>query len=172
MPSPGVTAAAIRPADPDDAGRIAAIYSAGIAERQATFETEPRTAQDVAPWLQEDGQPLLVAEAGGDVVGWARVVRFSGRGVYAGVGEYTIYLDPEARGRGVGQALMDALAREAEAAGYWKLVGLLFTSNGASIALAHRAGFEDVGVHRRHGRLDGEWKDVLVVEQLLGEAAG
>jgi L-amino acid N-acyltransferase YncA len=166
-----MTAVVIRRARPQDAERIAVVYSTGIAERQATFETEPRTAHDVAPWLQADGQPLLVAEDGGEVVGWARVVRSSDRCAYAGVGEYAIYLDPAARGRGVGKALMDALAREAEAAGYWKLLGLMFTSNLASVALAHRAGFEDVGVHRRHGRLDGEWRDVLVVERLLGEAA-
>ncbi|HYM59114.1 MAG TPA: arsinothricin resistance N-acetyltransferase ArsN1 family A, partial [Solirubrobacteraceae bacterium] len=159
-----MTAAVIRPASPQDAGRIAAVYSAGIAERQATFETEPRTAHDVAPWLAADGQPLLVAESGGEVAGWARVMRSSDRCAYAGVGEYTIYLDPAVRGRGIGQALLAALAQEAEAAGYWKLLGRLFTTNGASIALAHRAGFDDVGVHRRHGRLEGEWKDVLVVE--------
>lgn len=165
------TAASVRAARPDDAARIAEIYSAGIAERQATFETAPRSAADVRPWLEAERQPVLVAERGGEVVGWARVIRTSERRAYSGLGDYTIYLDPAARGAGVGTALLEALAAAVTDAGYWKLVGWIFTTNAASIALAHRCGFGDVGVHRRHGRLDGEWKDVLVCERLLGEAA-
>jgi L-amino acid N-acyltransferase YncA len=87
------------------------------------------------------------------------------------VGEYTIYLDREARGRGLGRRLLDAVVTTAEAAGYWKLQGRLFTSNEASVALARRCGFRQVGVYERHGRLDGEWKDLLIVERLLGDAA-
>ena len=162
---------AVRTAAGADADAIAAIYNEGIAERRATFDTEPVGGRDVAAWLGDPRQPVLVAEAGGRVVGWARVIRSEERCSFAGVGEYTIYLDAAARGRGIGSRLLDALVAAAERAGYWKLQGRLFTDNAGSRALALRSGFREVGVYERHGRLDGEWKDLLVVERLLGEAA-
>ena len=167
---PGLTVR-IRAADATDAGAVAAIYNESIAEREATFETAERSAGDALRWLAADGEPLLVAEDQERVLGFARVIRSSDRCAYEGVGDYTIYLARDARGRGVGRALLAALVAAAEQAGYWKLIGRLFTSNAASIALARRCGFRQVGVHERHGRLDGEWKDVLVVERLIGEAA-
>jgi phosphinothricin acetyltransferase len=91
---------------------------------------------------------------------------------YAGVGEATLYVDREARRGGAGRALLSALADKAAQRGYHKLVGKIFTSNEPSIALVRSCGWRQVGVHRRHGRLDGEWKDVLVVERLLGVQAG
>jgi phosphinothricin acetyltransferase len=158
----------LRPARPGDVPAITAIYNRGIAEREATFETRARGEAEVAAWL--DGAPLLVAEQDGEVVGFARVTPYSDREAYAGIGEYGIYLAPAARGRGTGAALLDALATAAEAAGYHKLTAKLFTSNEASHALARRCGFRVVGVHRRHGRLDGRWRDVTVVERVLGDA--
>jgi phosphinothricin acetyltransferase len=161
----------IRAAAPGDVARIAAIYNEGIAGRGATFVTRAHGVEEVATWLE--GDPLLlVGEAGGDVVAWAKVTAYSDSCVYDGVGEYTIYVDPAAQGGGVGRRLLEALAAEAERRGIYKLVGKLFTTNAPSLALAERCGFQRVGVHRRHGRLDGEWKDVVVVERLLGEAAG
>lgn len=161
----------VRPARPEDAAAIAAIYSQGIEDRIATFETDPRTAADVAPWLAAaPAEPLLVAERDGVVLGWGRVMSYSDRCAYAGVGEYTLYVAREARGAGVGRLLLEELLAAAEARGCWKVIGLLFTSNEPSIALARRCGFRDVGVHVRHGRLDGEWRDVLLIERLLGEA--
>jgi len=160
----------IRAAEPADAPAIARIYNQGIAGRQATFETRPRDVQDVLQWLEAPA-PLLVAERDGAVAGFARVSAYSDREVYAGVGEYGIYLDADARGGGIGTRLLDALLEAAEAAGYHKLTAKLFTGNQASLALARRCGFREVGVHRHHARLDGEWRDVLVVERLLGDAA-
>ena len=160
----------IRAAVPADAAALARIYNQGIAGRQATFETRPRDVQDVLQWLGERG-PLLVAVRDGEVAGFARVTAYSDREVYAGVGEYGIYVDEAARGGGLGARLLEALAAAAEAAGYHKLTAKLFTSNEASLALARRCGFREVGVHRNHARLDGEWRDVLVVERLLGAAA-
>ena len=161
----------IRPARSPDAAAIAAIYNEGIAGRQATFETRHRSPEDVAGWL--DGRlPLLVAVAdGGAVIGFARVTPYSDRCVYDGVGEHGVYVAEEARGRGVGQRLLEALADAAEAAGLYKLTSRIFTTNAASVAAHRAAGFDVVGVQRRHGRLDGEWKDCVVVERLLGEAA-
>ena len=161
----------VRPAEPADTDAVAAIYNHGIAERQATFETRARRPQEVAAWLEE-GRPFLVAtDDDGSVLGFARVSPYSMRRAYAGVGEHGVYVDPAARGRGVGQALMEALARAAEAAGYYKLTSRVFTTNAASLALHRACGFTEVGVQRRHGRLDGEWKDTVLVERLLGEAA-
>jgi L-amino acid N-acyltransferase YncA len=162
----------VRPARPEDAAAVARIYNEGIEDRVATFETEPRGPEDMAVRIGDEAQPLLVAERDGEVLGWASVVRSSDRCAYAGVGEYTVYVGRDARGSGAGRALLEGLVEVAEERAYWKLVGKLFTSNEASIALARRCGFREVGVHRRHGRLDGAWRDVLVVERLLGEAAG
>jgi L-amino acid N-acyltransferase YncA len=161
----------IRPAQAGDAEAVAAIYNHGIAERQATFETRARRLHDVAAWLDE-GRPFLVAtDDDGEVLGFARVSPYSVRKAYAGVGEHGVYVAPEARGRGVGKALLEALAEAAEAAGYHKLTSRVFTTNAASLALHRSAGFTEVGIQRRHGRLDGEWKDTVLVERLLGEAA-
>ena len=159
----------VRPAEPRDAPAVAAIYAQGIAERQATFETEAPGPDVCEAWTREPLM-LVAADEGGGVAGWARVVAYSDRCVYDGVGEYTIYLDRDARGRGVGRALLDALIAAAEKAGYYKLVGKLMAGNAASVALARRCGFREVGVHVRHGRLDGVWHDVLVVERLMGPA--
>jgi L-amino acid N-acyltransferase YncA len=161
----------VRPAEPADTDAVAAIYNHGIAERQATFETRTRRPQEVAGWLEE-GRPFLVAaDADGTVLGFARVSPYSVRRAYAGVGEHGVYVDPAARGRGVGRALLEALAAAAEAAGYHKLTSRVFTTNAASLALHRACGFTEVGVQRRHGRLDGEWKDTVLVERLLGDAA-
>jgi phosphinothricin acetyltransferase len=160
----------IRPARAGDEEAVAAIYNEGIAERQATFETDPRSAADVAGWL-DAGLPYLVAERDGTVIGFARVTPYTDRCVYAGVGEYGIYLARAARGQGAGARLLEALCAEAERAGLHKLTSKLFPANAASRALAARCGFREVGLHLRHARLDGEWRDVVVVERLLGEAA-
>ena len=160
----------IRPATADDAAAVAAIYNEGIEDRLATFETRPRGAADVAAWLAE-GLPFLVATAGGELVGWARVSPYSDRCVYAGVGEHGVYVARAARGGGVGQRLLAALCDEAERAGIYKLTSRVFTDNAASRAAHAAAGFHEVGVQRRHGRLDGRWKDCVLVERLLGDAA-
>jgi L-amino acid N-acyltransferase YncA len=135
-----------------------------VEERQATFETRPRSAEEFAGWLD----PLLVAELGGEVAGWAGISRYSDREFYAGVGECTIYVERRARGSGVGGRLLEALAAEAEQRGLYKLIAKLFPENAPSVALFRRHGFREVGVHHRHGRLDGEWRDVLLLERLLG----
>ena len=160
----------IRPAQAEDAEAVAAIYNHGIGERQATFETRPRRPNEIEGWLEE-GRPFLVACDGGTVVGFARVSAYSVRKAYAGVGEHAIYVAPDQRGKGVGLELMRALAQAAEDAGYHKLTSRVFTTNHASLKLHRAAGFTEVGIQRRHGRLDGEWKDTVLVERLLGDAA-
>jgi L-amino acid N-acyltransferase YncA len=138
----------------------------------ATFQTRTPPADAIAAQIAGGGL-MVVAEAGGHVVGWASVGPYDdAHEYYAGVGEATLYVHPEARRGGTGRALLIALAEAAERRDYHKLVGKIFTSNEPSIALVKSCGWREVGVHRRHGRLDGEWKDVLVVERLLGVQAG
>jgi L-amino acid N-acyltransferase YncA len=166
---PAAGAVHVRPASTTDAEAIAAIFNQGIDERQATFEATPRRVDEIERTLTE--QLHVVAEAGGRVVGWAGLSQYSQRQYYSGVAECATYVERTARGRGVGRALLEGLARQAERRGYYKLVGKLFTSNLPSIELVRSCGFREVGVHHRHGRLDGEWRDVVLVELLLGPAA-
>lgn len=153
----------IRAAEPGDAGAIANIYNQSIEERSSTFETRLRTADDFV----DSERPFLVAEEDGSVLGWARLVRHNPRECYWGVGEASVYVDRAARGRGVGRALFESLADEAERLGYWKIVGGLFPENEASRALCRASGCREVGVFERHSRLDGAWRDVLYVERHL-----
>ena len=160
--------ATIRSATGADTQAIADIYNEGIATRLATFETDPRSAQDVQAWLfAGERLPLIVAEDGGEVLGFARISAYSERLVYAGVGEVSVYVTERARGRGLGTALLEALQHQAAQLGYWKLLGKLFPGNAASEAMVRRCGWRDVGLHERHSRLDGEWRDVLLVERTL-----
>jgi phosphinothricin acetyltransferase len=161
----------IRPATPSDAAAIAAIYNEALEERQCTFETAPRTPADFAAPIRDGTLHVVATNGSGDTIGWARLGDYSGRACYSGVGEASVYVDRACRGRGIGRALFDALAAEAERRDYWKLIGLLFAANEASVALCRAVGCREVGVLERHGRLDTEWRDVVMVEKLLGPAA-
>jgi L-amino acid N-acyltransferase YncA len=118
----------IRPARAADLTAVVAAYNSGIAERLATFETEPRTVQDVAGWI-EDGRPFIVAEQAGRVLGWARAGSYSDRCVYQGVGEHAVYVHPDGRGRGMGRMLLIELCAESERHGLYKLTSRVFTDN-------------------------------------------
>ena len=157
-----------------DAEAIARIYNQGIAERIATFETEPRTSAQIAAQLADKGDrfPTVVVERDGQVVAWAGASAYRSRGAYAGVAEHSVYVDRAARGTGAGRAALEALFRAYEERGFWKLVSRIFPENVASIALHERAGFRIVGTYRRHGKLEGQWRDCVIVEKLLGPDAG
>jgi len=157
-----------------DAEAIARIYNQGIAERIATFETEPRTSAQIAAQLADKGDrfPTVVVERDGQVVAWAGAGAYRSRGAYAGVAEHSVYVDRAARGTGAGRAALEALFRAYEARGFWKLVSRIFPENVASITLHERAGFRIVGTYRRHGKLEGQWRDCVIVEKLLGPDAG
>jgi len=161
-----------RHAEPADAESIARIYNEGIQDRVGTFETRPRSARDVLGWL-DAGYPVVVGEEGGEVVAWASAPPYRrDRPAYSGVADFSIYVARAARGRGAGRATLGALVAECESRGYWKLLSRIFPQNEASLALCRSLGFREVGTYRRHGKLDGEWRDVVIVELLLGEAAG
>ena len=157
----------IRPARAGDAAGVAAIYNAGIRERTSTFETRERVPDELAERIGLQRHPFLVAELDGRVAGWAATSEYSGRDVYAGVAECSVYVDPALRGRGLGTALLASLADEAARRGFHKLIGKLFATNEASMRLVARNGFRTVGTHLRHGSLDGEWRDVILVERCL-----
>jgi len=158
-----------RLANADDAATIAAIYNEGIADRIATFETEPRTAQEIAAQLADKSAryPTVVVERDGHVVAWASAGAYRTRAAYAGVAEHSVYVARAARGAGAGRAALTALCDAYAVRGFHKLVSRIFTENTASIALHERCGFRVVGVYRRHGKLDGEWRDCVIVEKLL-----
>lgn len=152
-----------------DAAAIAAIYNEGIADRIATFETEPRTAEQLATQIAEKGDrfPTVVVEREGQVVAWAGAGAYRTRPAYAGVAEHSVYVARAARGSGAGRAALDALCRTYAERGFWKIVSRIFPENVASLALHERCGFRVVGVYERHGKLEGQWRDCVIVERLL-----
>ena len=162
---------ATRLAMPADAAAIAAIYNEGIADRIATFETEPRTAAQIEVQLRDKGDrfPTVVAERAGRVVAWATAGPYRSRPAYAGVAEHSVYVARDARGTGAGRAALEALCRAYAERGFWKVVSRIFPENAASLALHERCGFRVVGVYQRHGKLDGAWRDCVIVERLLDE---
>ena len=163
----------IRAATEADADAVAAIYNEGIRGRMATYETTERTGADVRGWLGGT-RPFLVAEratgdAQGEVVGWVRASSYRPRACYDGVGEFSVYVASSARGQRVGDALMRAFIPACERAGLWKVLSRIFPENAASRALCARHGFREVGTYEKHAKLDGVWRDVVIVERLIGE---
>lgn len=164
------TGLAARAATMADAPSIATIYNQGIADRIGTFETEPRSAQQIEAWF--DGRhPIVVVEENGEVVAFASTSSYRSRPCYAGIAEFSVYVARQRRGAGAGRVAMAALLEAAEAAGYWKLLSRIFPENTASRALMAKMGFHEVGIYQRHSKLDGVWRDCVIVERLLGEAA-
>jgi L-amino acid N-acyltransferase YncA len=158
-----------RLAMPADAAAIAAIYNEGIADRMATFETEPRTPQQIAAQLSEkaDRFPTIVAEQHGRVIAWASAGPYRNRVAYVGVAEHSVYVARSARGKGAGRVVLEALCKAYAERGFWKIVSRIFPENTASLALHERCGFRVVGVYQRHGQLEGAWRDCVIVERLL-----
>jgi phosphinothricin acetyltransferase len=152
-----------------DAPAIAAIYNEGIEDRIATFETEPRTVEQITRQLAEKGDrfPTVVAERHGEVIAWASAGPYRSRLAYAGIAEHSVYVARSARGEGAGRIALEALCRAYAERGFWKLVSRIFPENTASLAVHERCGFRVVGVYERHGKLDGTWRDCVIVERLL-----
>lgn len=163
----------IRPAVPDDAAAIGAIYDQGISDGIATFATGPHTATERRAWLlgRSGRAPVFCAVLEGRIAGWSALAPFSHRPWYDGVAEYTVYVAHGVRGAGVGAALLDHLIATAPGLDYWKLVGMILPENAPGLALARRAGFTVVGTHRAHGRIGDVWRDVTVVERHLEPGA-
>ena len=159
----------VRSATVDDAAAIAEIYNQGIQDRVATYETQPRSAEDQQARLQAIAgrYPAVVAEIDGEIVGWAGAEPYRARECYRGIGEFSMYVRRGWRGRGVGDLLLAGLISEAERLGLWKLLSRIFPFNEPSRALCRKHGFREVGVYEKHARLDGRWLDVVIVERLI-----
>jgi L-amino acid N-acyltransferase YncA len=139
------------------------IYLQGIATRQATFERE-------APkWEAWDAShspfARLVARKGETVVGWAALSSVSSRKAYRGVAEVSVYVAHSQKGLGLGRQLLEALIAESEANAIWSLQAVMFPENAASVALHRRCGFREVGRRERIGKLDGVWRDTILLER-------
>jgi L-amino acid N-acyltransferase YncA len=155
-----------RSAVPEDAIAIARIYNQGIEERIATFETRARSAEEIRSWFG-GVHPVVVVEEGDGVLAFAVTSGYRPRECYAGVAEFSVYTERGARGRGAGRLAMEAMIEAAERAGFWKLVSRVFVENAPSRKMLRSAGFREVGVYEKHARLDGVWRDVVVVERLI-----
>ena len=164
----------IRTATPADVPAITRIYNEGIRDRLATLETEERTPEERLAWLEarDERHPVLVAEREGTVAGWGSLNVFNPRPAYMHVADFSIYVGREARGAGIGQALLAALIECARELGYHKLVLAAFPQNAAGMHLYTRFGFREVGVYREQGLLDGRWVDVIIMERRLDESGG
>lgn len=163
----------LRPMAPEDWPAVRAVHAEGIATGDATFQTEP------PDWQVWDAGHLpacrLVAVEGEDLVGWAALSPVSSRPVYAGVAEVSVYVAARARGREIGRALLQALVAESERHGLWTLQAGIFPENEASLALHRSCGFRLVGRRESLGRMDGRWRDVLLLERrsaVVGAEAG
>jgi len=170
-----MSAAVVRPAAANDAAAIAAIYAHHVAHGTASFDTEPRSDAETAAKIAEcnaHGWPFLVAEAGGEVVGYAYATQFRDRPAYRSACENSIYIHPGHVGQGIGTRLLDALVEAATASGFRQMIAVIGGAEPASVALHARAGFVEAGRMRSVGRKQGRWLDTLYMQLSLGAGDG
>lgn len=158
-----------RPARRADATAITEIYNEGIEDRVGTFETEPRTVDQIEAWFDHAKAFVSVEDETGAVVGYAVAHPYADRCCYAGIGEFSVYIRRSKRGHGVGRVAMTALVDGAREAGLWKLLSRVFPENRPSLNLMAWSGFKEIGVHEKHGKLEGVWRDCVIVERVLPE---
>jgi L-amino acid N-acyltransferase YncA len=143
--------------------KVREIYEQGIASGDATFQTTAPT------WEEWDASHVkssrIVALIEEEVVGWAALTPVSGRCVYAGVGEVSVYVSPLVQGKGVGKALLQELIRTSEADGFWTLTAGIFPENKASLRIHEQAGFKVLGIRERIGKMNGVWRDTVLLER-------
>jgi phosphinothricin acetyltransferase len=160
---PSSAVVSIEPLTAGDWGEVRAIYLEGIATGNATFA---QSAPEWPDWNAEHlGTCRLVARSGDTILGWAALSSVSGRCVYSGVAEVSIYIAERARSQGFGTALLESLVRQSEGHGIWTLQAGIFPENEPSIRLHKRAGFRIVGVRERLGQMSGRWRDVVLMER-------
>ena len=171
MNAQNATSPFARAARREDAAEIARIYNEGIEDRTATFETDLRTERDVLRWFDEE-RTMVVIESEGHVCAFATAFSYRPRACYNGVREFSVYVSRGARGRKLGRIALEALIAAARARGDWKLLSRVFPENGQSLKLLASLGFREVGTYVRHAKLDGKWRDVVIVEKLIDEGGG
>jgi len=139
------------------------IYEEGIATGNATFQTSAPSWEE---WDQAHAvKPRLVAVENDTVLGWAAITPVSGRCVYAGVGEVSVYVSSNARGKGVGKLLLSSLITESEKENYWTLQAGIFPENKASLQLHTSSGFRIIGNREKIGKMNGIWRDTVLLEK-------
>ncbi|MDF0707792.1 GNAT family N-acetyltransferase [Flagellimonas okinawensis] len=153
----------IRNMTSSDWDAVSNIYMEGIATGFATFETKVPSYEHWDKAHIDDCR--LIAEDNGTIMGWAALSPVSSRCVYGGVGEVSVYISRNSRGKGVGQALMQHLIQESEKAGFWTIQSGIFPENRASIKLHEKVGFRYIGKRERVGKINGVWKDNLLFEK-------
>jgi phosphinothricin acetyltransferase len=158
-----------RSASPEDAAILAQIYNEGIEDRVGTFETRPRSAEDVRAWFDGVHPVIAVDAAAGGVIAFASTSTYRPRACYAGIAEFSVYVARRSRGTGAGRVAMRALIEACGPAGIWKLLSRVFVDNAASRGLLGSLGFREVGIYEKHAQLDGRWRDVVIVERLIAE---
>ena len=158
----------VRAMESRDFEALKEIYNQVIDERVATFNTEHVDVDGIADWTKSG--LILVADSGRDVLGFVRSFPYRTRPCYEGVAQFSIYVRESARGLGVGDLLMSAFIQALVADGKWKVLSRVFVENSASRRLLNKHGFREVGIYLRHARLDGVWRDGVIVERLLGPA--
>ena len=147
----------------EDWGAVRSIYLEGVATGQATFETEAPTWE---MWNHSHlPAPRLIALSSESVAGWAALSRVSTRVVYAGVAEVSVYVGANSRGQGIGRLLLEALIKDSENVGVWTLQASIFPENSASVLLHKSCGFREVGTRRRIAKLNGVWRDTVLLER-------
>jgi Sortase and related acyltransferases len=153
----------IREMQQADSFRVLEIYRMGLETRNATFETM------VPSWKEWDSKHLshsrLVFEENDNVEGWAALTHFSAREVYQGIAEVSIYVADGARGKKIGSTLMDKIIISSELNGIWTLVSSVFPENEATLKLHAKFGFRIIGKRERIARLDGKWRDTILLER-------
>jgi len=142
---------------------VKTIYEQGIATGNATFQTAAPSWQE---WdAAHAAQPRLIAVENEIILGWAAITPVSGRCVYAGVGEVSVYIADHARGKGIGKQLLHELITASEENNYWTLQAGIFPENGASLAIHRSCGFRTIGIRERIGRMNDQWRDTVLLER-------
>jgi len=153
----------IEPMLPNDWPSVADIYELGLATGHASFQTSAPS------WEEWDSSHLkhcrLVARDGSKIIGWAALTPVSGRCVYAGVAEVSVYVDPVHQGEGIGNALLQELIDDSEKHSIWTLQAGIFPENIASLRIHEKAGFRQVGFREKIGKMNGVWRDTVLLEK-------
>jgi L-amino acid N-acyltransferase YncA len=158
----------VRPAEPADAGAIAAIYAHYVATSAATFDETPPDSEEIAAKIESATLPFIVAEEDGTVQGYAYLAPYHERSAYRHTAECSVYVADDARGRGIGRALMERLLAEAERAGVREVIAIIGVTDGeASVALHRTLGFSEAGLLRAVGYKHGRWHDTVLMQRSL-----
>ncbi len=158
----------VRRAGPGDLGAITEIYNEAVLTTDASFDTEPKTEDEQRAWFARHGpkHPIMVAEQGSTIIGWASLSEWSDRRAYADTAEISLYVKEEHRGKGTGRILLETIILEGEKVGLHSVVARIVAGNDISVHLHESVGFEDVGTMREVGRKFGRLLNVIIMQKI------